>query len=36
MVAVFKELNLELDELNEKARQLEQTIATNVAGILEA
>jgi hypothetical protein len=35
MVAVLKELNQERDGLNAQARGLEETIAANVAGILE-
>jgi hypothetical protein len=35
MVAVLQVLNQELVDLNAKARELEETIAANVAGILE-
>jgi len=35
MVAVLKGLNLELEGLNGQARELEATIATNVAELLE-
>jgi hypothetical protein len=35
MVAVLEVLNLELEGLNAKARELEATIAANVAELLE-
>ena len=35
MVAVLQVLNQELEDLNAKARELEESIAMNVAGILE-
>jgi type I restriction enzyme M protein len=36
MVAVLEVLQEELEGLNAQARELEETIAANVAGILEA
>ena len=36
MVCFLKELNQELEGLNSRSRELEATIAANVAGILEA